>query len=463
MYFVRMTEDSHRIRNRLWLASLATGLTLAAAILGGVVYWSTNLAEDQLDEELQAEIIELVQGPLSESREALATEIRRRVLATDSLGHIYLFAESRQTIIEGTWSNWPDQILDGSELQTFTLDDEPPQGIGIARRVRIAVRSLPQGGQLAIGHDVTEHHRLKRGLQLGAIGGSAIALTIAMAAGILVSRRLVDRVTAMRAVVLGILGGQRESRVLVHDPPDEFDQLAEQFNRLLDENQSLIQRMRDVTDEVAHDLRTPLARMRAKIETGMNTASNEREHIDLLHGLREELDDILDTFNALLHIAQIETGRAHEEMVEIELSSLVGDACELYEPVAEEAGLGLQTRIESSIRVRGNRHLLAQALTNLLENALKYAGRGIVNVSLSEDSESHEVTLSVADQGPGIPPEDRELVLQRFARLESARNRPGAGLGLSFVAAVAKLHEAELDLVGTNPGLKVSLHLKGTA
>ena len=459
---MRTTENSHRIRNRLWLASLALGLTLTTATLGGVIYWSTELAEDQLDDELQAEIVDLVQGPLRESREALAMEIRRRVMATDSLGRVYLFAASRQTIIEGTWANWPDQIRDGNELQTLTLDDEPPLGIGIERRVRIAIRTLPNGGQLAVGHDVTEHHRLKKGLQIGAIGGSAIALSIAMAGGILVSRRLLDRVTGMRNVVLGILGGQRDSRVLLHDPPDEFDQLAEQFNRLLDENQSLIQRMRDVTDEVAHDLRTPLARMRANIETGMNSTSSESEQIDLLHSLREELDEILDTFNALLHIAQIETGRAHEEMVEIELSSLVNDACELYEPAAEEAGIGLQTRIESSIRVRGNRHLLAQALTNLLENALKYAGRGIVTVSLSKDSESHVITLAVADQGPGIAPEDRAHALQRFARLESARNRPGAGLGLSFVAAVAKLHEAELELGSTNPGLKVSLRLNGT-
>lgn len=459
---MKTTENSHRIRNRLWLASLALGLAVAATVLGGVVYWTTDRAEDQLDEELQAEIVELVRGPLRESPEALAMEVRRRILATDSLGRVYLLSESQQTIVEGTWNDWPEEILEGSEFQTFQVDDAPPLGVGISRHVRIAIRSLPGGGQLAVGHDVTEHERLKGGIQIGAAGGAVLALVLAMMGGILASRKLVDRITEMRTVVVDIIGGQRDFRVPLSHPPDEFDQLAEQFNRLLDENQSLIQRMRDVTDEVAHDLRTPLARMRAKIETGMNAGGSPEEQVELLHGLREELDDILDTFNALLHIAQIETGRAHDEMVEVELTSLVEDACELYEPVAEEAGLTLRIRAEDGIRVKGNRHLLAQALTNLLENALKYAGRGTVSVALSQESETGEVTLTVADQGPGIPAEDRSLVLQRFARLESARNRPGAGLGLSFVAAVAKLHEAELELEDANPGLRVRFRMNPT-
>lgn len=459
MCFVKATEGPHQIRNRLWLASLALALTVAATVIGGVFWWSTSLAEDQLDDELQAEIIQLVQGPLREGPEALALEIRRRILATDSLGHVYLFAESQRTIIEGTWPDWPDEMLHGSEFQTFTLDDDPPEGVGVARQVRVALRSLPSGRHLAVGHDVTEHHRLKEGLKLAALGALVLALGIAMAGGLWVSRRLLDRVATMREVVLGILKGRRDSRVPVSEPPDEFDQLAEQFNELLDENQALLSRMREVTDEVAHDLRTPLARLRARIESGLGNDGLETEQRELLHALREEVDDILDTFNALLHIAQIETGRAREEMVRVELSALVETACELYEPVAEESGLELRARIQPDISVVGNRHLLAQALTNLIENALKYAGRGVVTVGVSQAEGGGSITLSVSDQGPGIPAESHARVLQKFARLEQARSRPGAGLGLSFVAAVAELHGATLSLEDMSPGLRVSLQL----
>ncbi len=452
------TNPSHRIRNRLWLASLALGLAIGTVAIGGVVYWSTAIAEDDLDSELQAEILELMQGPFQDGPEALALEIRRRILNTDSLGHIYLFAESRRTMIEGTWPEWPDELLAENDLQTFAIDDEPPLRVGIDRQVRIAVQILPSGRRLAVGHDVTEHHRVKRGLQLGALGTIALTLAIAMAGGILVSRRLLDRISAMRNTVIDILSGDRDSRVPLNEPTDEFDMLAKQFNSLLDENQSLLRRMREVTDEVAHDLRTPLARMRAQIENGINTVTGEAEQRELLHSLQSELDEILDTFNALLHIAQIETGRAQEEMVPVELTSLSADIVELYEPVFEEAGLQLRSHLDPGISIIGNRHLLAQALTNLIENALKYAGRGVVTLSLRPSSTIGEITLSISDQGPGIPKEEHSRVLQRFARLEAARSRPGAGLGLSFVDAVAKVHNARLDLDDMNPGLKVSLH-----
>ena len=454
---MKKTESTHRIRNRLWLASVALALTVTGVALVIIAWWSAEFVRDDLDEELDAEALELIEGPLREGPEALAIELRRRIFEADSLGHVYLYAESRKTIIEGSWSTWPEDLEQVQAFQTLGLEGMLSPRSGLARQVRIVVRTLPSGRHLAVGQDMTEHLRLGEGLRGAALLALGLSFALAMAGGLLVSRGLLARVEGMRSVVAGILGGRRDSRVPLTIPPDEFDLLATHFNHQLDENQSLLQRMRDVTDEVAHDLRTPLARMRARIEAQQTFAGQPGQYDELLHELRSELDRVLETFNALLHIAKIETGRVQEEMVSVDMSALVEDACELYEPAAEEAGLDLRSRVDPGIRLNGNRHLLAQALTNLIENALKYAGRGVVSILLCEDQEEDRVRLSVSDQGPGIPEAEHERVIQRFARLESARSRPGAGLGLAFVSAVADLHGANLRLEEMSPGLRISL------
>lgn len=445
----------------MWLASIALALAVAGTALITIAWWSSEFVRDDLDEELYAEVIELMQGPLRQGPEALATEIRRRILEADSLGHVYLYAESRETIIEGSWPTWPDDLEQAQAFQTLGIHETPSPRTGLARQVRIVVRTLPSGRHLAVGQDMTEHLRLGEGLKAAAYLALGLSLVLAMAGGLLVSRGLLARVEGMRSVVSGILMGRREERVPLESPPDEFDQLAAHFNRLLDENQSLLRRMREVTDEVAHDLRTPLARMRARIEAQQAFRGEPEDYNELLHELRDELDRVLETFNALLNISKIETGRVQEEMVSVDMSALAEDACELYEPAAEEAGLSLRSKIEPSIQIKGNRHLLAQALTNLIENALKYAGRGVVGVLLCEEEGERLVRLSVSDQGPGIPEADHERVIQRFTRLESARSRPGAGLGLAFVAAVAEMHGASLRFEELSPGLRVSLEFPG--
>jgi signal transduction histidine kinase len=457
---VKVTEGSHRIRNRLWLASAALGVAAALAAAGGFVGWtSSRFAEDRHDEALSAEIVELVQGHFERGPNALALEVRRRVVAKGRGGSVYLLAESHRAIVEGSFSGWPAELDPGQPFQTLGLEGSPSVGTGLSQYVRVAIHTLPSGRHLAVGRDVSESVRVKQGLQSAGVVAILLALALAVAGGLVVSRGLLFRVSGMREVVAGIARGRRDDRVPVKTPPDEFDQLAEHFNRLLDENQALLQRMREVTNEVAHDLRTPLARMRARIEAQQALGTDQDPPGEWLEDLREDLDAILDTFNALLHIAQIETGRARDEMLAVDLSTLVFDACELYEPVAEESCLELRWRVEPGVFVVGQRHLLAQALTNLIENALKYAGRGVVSVGLSRDAETGQARVSVSDQGPGIPEGDRERVLQRFVRLESARNRPGSGLGLAFVAAVADLHGANLELEDANPGLRVSLEM----
>ena len=293
-----VTEGAHRIRNRLWLASAALGVAAALAVVGGFVGWtSSRFAEDRHDEALSAELIELVEGHLEAGPDALALEVRRRMVARQAGRSLYLLAESHRTIVEGSFSEWPADLEHGEPFQTLGMEDSPLAGSGISRHVRVAIRTLPGGRHLAVGRDVSESVRLKEGLQEAGVVAIMLALALAVAGGLVVSRGLLSRVSEMRGVVARISRGRRDDRVPVKTPPDEFDQLAEYFNHLLDENQALLQRMREVTNEVAHDLRTPLARMRARIEAHMALHADGRlAPLELPSGEREEVSVSLFAF-----------------------------------------------------------------------------------------------------------------------------------------------------------------------
>ncbi len=447
------TESRPRIRSRLTLATTSLVLAVSAAVGGGLLIWTTESTEDQLDEELRIELADLAGQSLPNHHEGLSAELDRRMEAAHG-GGIYLYAESSSRMIVGSWPRWPNELGIGREAQTVTLPQT--RKFAVQRSVRIVARDLPDGRRLAVGRDVTERERLRNTLVWAGGGALAVALLLGIGGGLAVSRGLLGRVERMNETILRILHSGRRERVPTHAPPDEFDALADHFNQLLDENEALIDRMREVTNEVAHDLRTPLAHVRTRIEAAL--AAGTEVESDLLVDLRQDVDRILETFNALLRIAQIETGRAREEMQPVDLSQIALDVCELYEPAAEEAGLELIQQIEGGVRVMGHTHLLAQAMTNLIENALKYAGQGAVTVSLEHTAEGAK--LAVRDHGPGIAAADRTRALQRFARLEASRSQPGAGLGLSLVAAVAELHEASLVLEDAAPGLRVVIGLK---
>ena len=295
---MKVIEGAHRIRNRLWLASAALGVAAALAVVGGFVGWtSSRFAEDRHDEALSAELIELVEGHLEAGPDALALEVRRRMVARQAGTSVYLLAESHRTIVEGSFSEWPVDLEHGQPFQTLGMEGLAPAGSGLSRHVRVAMRTLPSGRHLAVGRDVRQSVRLKAGLQEAGVVAIMLALVLAVAGGLVVSRGLLSRVAEMRGVVARISRGGRDDRVPVKTPPDEFDQLAEHFNRLLDENQALLQRMREVTNEVAHDLRTPLARMRARIEAQQARGRGDPPPADFLEDLREDLEDVLDTFN----------------------------------------------------------------------------------------------------------------------------------------------------------------------
>lgn len=347
----------------------------------------------------------------------------------------------------------------GIVLVTDSAGDRPEEA---ARAAENAARAGYPVSVLAVGTETGAPIPTGRGFardargQVAMAGALVVTAFLGIAGGLSMSRRLLGRVTRMNDTVLGIIGGRSHERVPNAAEGDEFDGLAKHFNLLLDENDRLITRMREVTDDVAHDLRTPLARMRTRIESALGSEIEPSSFRDILEALAGDTDRVLETFSDLIHIAKIESRSIREEMESVSLDEVVRDVVELYEPLAEEAGTRLLASTGKGVVVRGSRHLISRALTNLVDNAIKYSSAGgeIHVAALAEDGRPE---LMICDRGPGIPEAEREHVLERFVRLDASRGRPGSGLGLSFVAAVAAHHGAELELSDAAPGLRVRI------
>lgn len=264
-----------------------------------------------------------------------------------------------------------------------------------------------------------------------------------------------------------IMDGDLSQRLPIAGTGDELDQLGLNLNAMLDQIEALMTGMRQVTDNVAHDLRSPLNRLRNRLEVTLMQEASPEDYKQALEKTIAEADSLLGTFNALLMIARAEAGSLRDSMTWVDLSASLRDAAELYEPVAEEKDLVIHIDVPGDMKIWGNRELLSQAVANLLDNAIKHglpqeAGDDrVITVSAGPDlaRPGRGIVLSVADHGPGIPAAERQHVLERFVRLEASRNTPGSGLGLSLVAAVARLHGGSIELDDNRPGLRVTLHL----
>jgi signal transduction histidine kinase len=291
-------------------------------------------------------------------------------------------------------------------------------------------------------------------------------------AGILISRAMMARIETVTETSRRIMAGDLSRRIPLSGSGDELDRLAESLNAMLARIEELMAALLEVSDNIAHDLKTPLNRLRNRAEAALRS-SDAAGYRDGLSRTIEEADELIKTFNALLLIARLEAGAAAESMAAVDLAAVIGDVAELYEPVAEQAGIKLAVAAPPGLCAVVNRELMSQSVANLVDNAIKYtAATGAlatagtapvplatpppeIGIALSRAGDSVEV--AVADRGPGIAPEDRERALQRFVRLEKSRSRPGAGLGLSLVAAVARMHGGTVRLEDNAPGLRVVL------
>ncbi|NOZ38321.1 MAG: HAMP domain-containing histidine kinase, partial [Gammaproteobacteria bacterium] len=283
---------------------------------------------------------------------------------------------------------------------------------------------------------------------------------LALIMGWRLGRTLLARVDLINETAERVTEGDLSHRVPLSGQHDEFDELAGHINSMLARIEILLMGMRQVTDNIAHDLRRPLARMRNRIEVTLLDSRENEEYRRAMQETKGDAEELMQTFNALLEIAQAEAGSYRGEWVEVNLSVLLQDLYELYEDQAAEHNWQFKAEIEDGLKVKGNRQLLAQALTNLLDNAFKFTQKGGL-IQLQAKHRQGKIQLCVSDNGPGIPADQKENVTHRFVRLESARSTPGNGLGLSLVKAVADLHKARLELKDNSPGLRVVIEFTG--
>ena len=433
---------------RITLLQLGLAL-LGTLVLSGVAWWATTgFALRQLAQEVERDAGVLVQAERLGGPRGAALSIEARIAADRSGTQYFLLAAPDGSRLAGNLAaapraaGWRRLDLSGAGTQGELLALGTP---------------LPGGAFLVVGRDLAPVRQLEDFLLAAAgwVGGAALLL--GLLGGALVGRGVTRRAAAMEAALARVEAGEIGHRLPARAGADEFDRLARRINGTLDRLQGVMEALRQVTDDIAHDLRTPLNRLRQRLEAALRNAAGDTAWREAAEGAIRECDHLLDVFAALLRIAQAESGARRAGFARLDLSDLAQAVAEVHATAAEERGQVLRTAIAPGIVMTGDRDLLTQMLSNLLDNAVRH-GRagGRIELSLRPDPAGGAV-LTVADDGPGIPAEARELVLRRFHRLESERSTPGTGLGLALVKAVAELHGMPLTLGDAAPGLVVTL------
>ncbi|OQX66493.1 MAG: hypothetical protein B6A08_20230 [Sorangiineae bacterium NIC37A_2] len=439
---------------RFALASTAL-FAFCVIFIGALIFFSTTtLIERQVSDTVGAELRGLAEQYRQEGRPGLIAAVNRRSGPLGEREGVYLLTDPGGRPVAGNLSGWPAPVEPNGEWVRLTIrraGDEESSPLLVGARGFL----LSDGSRLLVGRDMRAVESFRESL-LQILGlGLVVSLAIGSLGGWSLSRRLLRRIDNISATSRQIIGGDLGQRVSRDGNGDEFDRLAISLNQMLDRIEALMTGMRLVTDSLAHDLRSPLTRIKGRIELALRNGEDSESLRQTLEQTLAELDIIQGTFNSLLAIAEAEAGVSRSSLVEIDLRDLAADVAELYQPAAEDRGLVLTADVSTvPLPVRAHRQLLAQAMANLLDNAIKYTLPD-GDITLAAKLEEGRPTLVIGDRGPGIPPEQREKVFERFVRLDSSRSHPGSGLGLSLVSAVAKLHGSEIVLSDNNPGLKV--------
>ncbi len=430
--------------------ALAYGVVfaLAAFVLAVSVWRSTStLLERQVQSSITDDISLLIEHDQFGGAASVVAALQQRLASPQDADRIYLFMDTTGTRLAGNLDQWPVGL---SQMQTWywlpvRRDGEPSTAL-------LRATTLPSGGTLLVGRDVRALTGLRDMLRDAMIGTASLILVLGVLSVLLIRAQFRGVIRDISGTTRAIAQGDLSRRVPRTGKGDEFDELAGLINDMLDRISRLMDGVRQVSNAIAHDLRTPITRARARLEDVAAHADVPEPVQTAIDRATQDLDGIVRVFEALLRIAEIEAGARRAAFVTVDLSPMLRDMDELYHAVAEERGLQLHAAISSPLPVFGDRELVQQAVANLLDNALKFSAPEAV-IRLSALLRDGVVEITVADHGPGIAPADRARATERFFRAEAARNTSGSGLGLALVAAVAQLHNGTLHLLDNNPGL----------
>ena len=440
---------------RLALIAIGTFGVIVSVIFSYVYLSTSSYVRARSDRAIMADYSGLHTAYERSGRDGLVALIEQRIADRSFAGNVYLLVDPALAPLAGNLTNWPAAVTAAKGWTEFRaperLVDAPDRPL-----LRAMLETFPGGDRLLVGRDISDLDSFTDQMKLAVISGVALIFVLAAVASILVTRRTVGRIESINATSRAIMLSGLDRRIPLRGTHDEWDRVAENLNLMLDRIETLMGEVRQVSDNVAHDLRTPLTRMRGRLEKAYHGQRIGEDDQSLIGDTIADLDAVLRIFSSLTRIAQIETQARKEGFRTVNLVEIANEVVELYDAAAEQDGTSLTVAGDREVLVTGDRDLIFDAIANLVDNAIKHGRTGGRVVVTNENRDGRPV-ISIADDGPGIPGDQYEHVFKRFYRLEHSRYRPGNGLGLSLVAAVAHLHGARIEMLDNAPGLKFML------
>jgi len=440
---------------KLALIAIGTFGVIVSGIFSYVYLSTSSYVRSRSDRAILNEYVSLHGVHERSGRDGLVAVIQQRIAHRSLTDNVYLLVDPSLAPLVGNLKAWPSTATAASGWTEF----RGSAGLMDATNyplLRAVLETFPDGDRLLVGRDISDLDRFTDRIRIAVILGVALIFVLAGVASIGVTRRTVGRIESINATSRAIMLSGLDKRIPLRGTNDEWDRVAENLNLMLDRIETLMGEVKQVSDNVAHDLRTPLTRMRGRLEKAYHSQRSCQDDQLLIGDTIADLDSVLRIFSSLTRIAQIETEARKGAFRSVNLVEIAGEVVELYDAAAEQDGTHLSVVGEPEVVVIGDRDLIFDAIANLVDNAITHGRAGGQVVVATKEIDGQPV-VSVADDGPGIPSDQYGHVFKRFYRLEHSRYTPGNGLGLSLVAAVARLHGARIEMLDNAPGLKLRL------